>query len=125
MNLHRLLQESREQSDDFQRSLNKLIEENTILQTKIDELLLQNVIYFTDFYEFRSKYDQIVQEMMDKIVDIKKSVLGYETDTRTGNIESKSTTLKRIDEVLYMVKLVQTKEESNRRAMQESLDVSK
>lgn len=125
MNLHRLLQESREQSDDYQRSLNKLIEENTILQTKIDELLLQNVIYFTDFYEFRSKYDQIVQEMMDKIVDVKKSVLGYETDTRTGNIESKSTTLKRIDEVLYMVKLVQTKEESNRRAMQESLDVSK
>lgn len=125
MNLHRLLQESREQSDDFQRSLNKLIEENATLQTKIDELLLQNVIYFTDFYEFRSKYDQIVQEMMDKIVDVKKSVLGYETGTRTGNVESKSTALKRIDEVLYMVKLVQTKEESNRQAMQESLDVSK
>lgn len=113
MNLHRLLQEGREQVDNLQRSLNKHIEENADLHSKIDELSLQNVTYFTDFYEFRSKYDQIVQEMMDKIVDVKKDLLGYTTVTGIRKVPSKNVALKRIDELLYMIMLVKSKEDKD------------
>lgn len=119
MNLHRLLQESREQIDNFQRSLNILIEENMNLQKKIDELTLQNVLYFTDFYEFRSKYDQIVQEMLEKIMDVKENLLKEDRNITMPLSESEA--MKKIEELLYMINLVQMKENNVRQTMEESL----
>lgn len=119
MKLHRLLQESREQIDDFQRLMNRLTEENINLQKKIDELSLQNVMYFTDFLEFRGKYDQIVQEMMEKIVDVKKILLAKEVDNTMPLQKIKA--LKLIEELLYMISLVQNKEQHERVTMEENL----
>lgn len=119
MNLHRLLQESREQIDNFQRSLNILIEENMNLQKKIDELTLQNVLYFTDFYEFRSKYDQIVQEMLEKIMDVKENLLKEDRNITMPLSESEA--MKKIEELLYMINLVQMKENNVRQTMEECL----
>lgn len=119
MKLHRLLQESREQIDDFQRLMNRLTEENINLQKKIDELSLQNVMYFTDFLEFRGKYDQIVQEIMEKIVDVKTSLLAKEVNTTMPLQKIKA--LKLIEELLYMIDLVQNKEQHERVTMEESL----
>lgn len=113
MSLHRLLQESREEIDDLKRSLDKCHEENLILQRKIDDLALQNVMYFTDFYKFRAKYDEIVQIMREKVSDIKESL--FNTNFQ------KHIAIEDINKLLDMIKLVQTNEHDARNTVIEML----